>query len=204
MVTKVPRFTFEKFPGAEDELTTAMRSVGETMAIGRTFKESLQKGLRSLETGMTGLGKFFEQRLRDKDELEKSLRKPNSGRLYAIRHALINGFTVDDIHEITKIDPWFLRQIKDLVVAEQEIRLFVLKEEISLTNPKVKDMLIKAKEYGFSDKQLSYLLKSPNPWFAPCGKNSASNPHITWLTPARQSSKPTLHIFIPPTRPETR
>ncbi len=157
-VIKIPRFTFEKFPGSEDYLTTAMKSVGETMAIGRTFKECLQKGLRSLEVGMPGLGKNFGKCPHDKDELLAILRKPNSERLYAIRHAFMYGLSVDDIFEASKIDPWFLRQIKDVVDHEQELKKYALKHGLDASDPGLKDVMRRAKEFGYSDKQLATMV----------------------------------------------
>ncbi len=158
-VIKIPRFTFEKFPGSEDYLTTAMKSVGETMAIGRTFKEALQKGLRSLEVGMPGLGKKFETCGVDRDELLRLMRKPNSARLFAIRNAMRCGFSLEEIHNASFIDPWFLRQIRDILIMETELGEFGKAEEISDKNPALPAMLKKAKEYGYSDKQLAALWK---------------------------------------------
>ena len=159
VVTKIPRLTFEKFPGTEDVLTTAMKSVGEAMSIGRTFKESLQKGLRSLETGMPGLGKDFIKVCRTRDDILPMLRRPNSQRIYWLRHALHCGMGIDEIFEASGIDPWFLRQIADIVEMEERIREFSLEQAIEADNPALKDMLREAKEYGFSDRQLSALWK---------------------------------------------
>jgi carbamoyl-phosphate synthase large subunit len=156
-VIKIPRFTFEKFPGSEDYLTTSMKSVGETMAIGRTFKEALQKGLRSLEVGMPGLGKKFETCGIDREELLRLMRKPNSARLFAVRNAMRCGFTLEEIYAATHIDPWFLRQIRDILVMEEELAAFGKSDEIAASNPALKPLLKKAKEYGYSDKQLATL-----------------------------------------------
>ncbi len=158
-VIKIPRFTFEKFPGSEDFLTTAMKSVGETMAIGRTFKEALQKGLRSLEVGMPGLGKKFEKCPLDRNDLLAKLRKPNSERLFALRNAMRCGFTEDEIYEATSIDRWFLRRIKDIVILEGQLTEFGIKEGLSEDNPRLGAMLRKAKEYGYSDGQLATIWK---------------------------------------------
>ena len=136
-VVKIPRFTFEKFPGAKDELTTSMKSVGETMAIGRTFKESLQKGLRSLEIGAIGLGSNFRAALPSREELMGKLRTPNSRRMFAIRQAMLVGFTLEELHEITLIDPWFLRQIKEIVDMEGQIRDFALANSMTPDNPEM-------------------------------------------------------------------
>jgi len=158
-VVKIPRFTFEKFPGAEDYLTTAMKSVGEAMSIGRTFKEALQKGLRSLEIGMPGLSKEFDKCAWDKDAILASLRNPNSRRIFDVRSAFLCGMSEAEVHEATRIDPWFLRQIKELVDMEAELHAFALEESVSDVNPRMKAMMQKAKEYGFSDRQLASLWK---------------------------------------------
>ncbi len=132
VVTKIPRFAFEKFPQADPTLNTQMKSVGEAMAIGRTFKESLQKALRSLEIGRYGLGgdgkpwRFGEQVFSDRDILPRDLitpklSVPNSERIFFIRHALRAGLTVEDIFNLTKIDRWFLIQLKELVDFEEEL-----------------------------------------------------------------------------------
>ena len=160
-VVKIPRFTFEKFPGSKDELTTSMKSVGETMAIGRTFKEALQKGLRSLEIGAIGLGGNFRAALPPREELIGKLRTPNSRRLFAIRQAMLSGFTVEELYEITFIDPWFLRQFKEIVDMEAEIRDFALANSMTPDNPEMVGVLRKAKEFGFSDRQLAEMWKKP-------------------------------------------
>ncbi|MGE4506577.1 MAG: carbamoyl-phosphate synthase large subunit, partial [Desulfovibrionaceae bacterium] len=154
-VIKIPRFTFEKFPGSEDYLTTAMKSVGETMAIGRTFKEALQEGLRSLETGQPGLGKSFDECPADRDELLTVLRKPNSQRLYAVRSAFQCGFSEEEVFEATRIDPWFLRQIKDLLDVEAELKEYVRKHGFNAENEDLAGVMRRAKEFGYSDKQLA-------------------------------------------------
>ncbi|MFZ5425685.1 MAG: carbamoyl-phosphate synthase large subunit [Thermodesulfobacteriota bacterium] len=158
-VVKIPRFTFEKFPGSEDYLTTAMKSVGEAMSIGRTFKEALQKGLRSLEVGMPGLSKDYDKCHWDKDAILASLRNPNSRRLFDVRSAYLCGMTEEEIFEATKIDPWFLRQIKEIIDMEGELHAFALEETVSDSNPRMKAVMRKAKEYGFSDRQLAALWK---------------------------------------------
>ncbi len=163
-VVKIPRFTFEKFPGARDELTTSMKSVGETMAIGRTFKEALQKGLRSLETGAVGfMGKAgsFRDALPSREELVPHLRIPNSQRLFAVRQALLAGFSVEELYDLTFIDPWFLRQMKELADMEGEIRDFALANSMSPDNPEMVETLRRAKEFGFSDRQLAEMWKRP-------------------------------------------
>ncbi len=160
-VIKIPRFTFEKFNGAKDELNTAMKSVGETMSIGRTFKESLQKALRSLEVGAFGLGSEFRQALPSREEIIKKLSTPNSKRIFALRHAMLAGFSLDEIHELSHIDYWFLRQIEELVLTEKEIVDFAIANSMTSDNPKLIEVLKKAKAYGFSDRQLALMWKRP-------------------------------------------
>ncbi|NHZ45252.1 carbamoyl-phosphate synthase large subunit [Nitratidesulfovibrio liaohensis] len=160
-VTKIPRFTFEKFPGAKDELTTSMKSVGEAMSIGRTFKESLQKGLRSLEVGAPGLGSAFRCKGPEREEIMRKLRTPNSRRIFYVRHAMLDGMTVEEIHEATAIDPWFLRQMKDLVDMEAELRDFALGNAMTVDNAELVALMRRAKEYGFSDRQLAEMWKRP-------------------------------------------
>jgi carbamoyl-phosphate synthase large subunit len=146
VVTKVPRFTFEKFPGADGTLTTQMKSVGEAMAIGRTFKESLQKALRSLEIGAAGLsgGRGRENETFAPEELQKKLVVPNAERIFYLRHAFRAGMTVEQIFDLTKIDPWFL----------ENIRVLVEEEEALQKSPGDAAALVKAKGLGFSDRQI--------------------------------------------------
>ena len=119
-VVKIPRFAFEKFPGAEAVLGTQMKSVGETMAIGRTFKEALQKGLRGLETGRYGLGAdakdFFNP-----DELEHMLVTPSPDRIFYVKYALMNGISRDEVHRLSGIDPWFLKNIEEIIEVQREL-----------------------------------------------------------------------------------
>ncbi len=151
-VVKIPRFAFEKFPEADATLTTSMKSVGEAMAIGRTFKEALQKGLRSLETGAGGLDDL--RRDVPLERLRERLRTPNAERVFYIKHALQKGLSVEEIHELTRIDRWFLHNIKHIVKLEREIRDY--RERGWQTIPS--ELLRRAKEYGFSDIQLARLL----------------------------------------------
>jgi carbamoyl-phosphate synthase large subunit len=160
VVTKIPRWTFEKFPEADPTLTTQMKSVGETMAIGRTFKESLQKALRGLETGRFGLGC---DRLHDRwgtplqpseEEISAKLVTPNADRIWYIRYAFKAGWSVEDVHQRTKIDPWFLHNIRDIVAMEDRLRACPNLEAAS------SELLLEAKQHGFSDKQLAFLWHS--------------------------------------------
>ena len=160
-VVKIPRWTFEKFPETPDYLTTAMKSVGETMAIGRTFKEALQKGLRSLEIGRSGLGadgKDIQDQMDDtpnklsSSEIEQKLATPNSQRIFYLRYALLKGMSIQFIYKLTGIDPWFLYQIKQIVDLEQRIK--------SLETDLPESLLKRAKSWGFSDTQLAYLTDS--------------------------------------------
>ncbi|MEP7214245.1 MAG: carbamoyl-phosphate synthase large subunit [Acidobacteriota bacterium] len=145
VVTKIPKWAFEKFPGAEDVLGTQMKSVGEVMAIGRTFKESLFKGLRSLEA-------VKPLRLKDipHDDLQRKLARPNSNRFSYITYALQNGYSIDEIHRLTMIDPWFLDQLKQVMDLQDRIDSKKLTDIAS-------DELRLAKEYGLSDRRLSFL-----------------------------------------------
>ena len=162
-VVKIPRWAFEKFPKAEDFLTTSMKSVGEVMAIGRTFKEALQKAIRSLEIARFGLvadGKDLDiQCAFDlvEDELAKKLRLPNSQRLFFLRYAFQMGKTVEEVFELTKIDPWFLHQIRDLVIFSDELVTFGKLLRQGRGQEHLADMLRRAKECGFSDRQLGHL-----------------------------------------------
>ncbi len=155
-VVKMPRFTFEKFPEADSTLTTQMKSVGEAMSIGRTFKEALQKALRSLEIGRFGLG--FDGRglpsvlpdgSWDVDLIQRKLAVPNCDRIFYVRYAFMCGMTVDDVFELTKIDPWFLQQIKQLV-----------DEGIAYESNPHEIRLARAKKLGFSDRQLAVITQT--------------------------------------------
>ena len=151
-VVKIPRWTFEKFPDAEDFLTTSMKSVGETMAIGRTFKEAFQKGMRSLEIGRFGFGGDGREILEhlDVQDLESGLVTPSSKRLSYLHEALRRGIETETIAEWTKIDPWFLYNLKQIVDTEQLIR----EKGFNGLEP---DFLRHCKEQGFSDKQIAHL-----------------------------------------------
>jgi len=159
VVTKIPRFTFEKFPAADATLTTQMKSVGEVMSIGRTFKESFQKAIRSLEIGVSGFdSKLFElgsetrRALTGKEQqlLLEKLRVPNADRLWYIGDALRSGMSVEEIQKHTAIDPWFLNNIRQIIEKEDELKALAL-ADVSTA------VLREAKQYGFSDKFLSKL-----------------------------------------------
>jgi len=156
VVTKVPRFTFEKFPDADPTLTSSMKSVGEAMAIGRTFKESIQKALRSLEIGATGFGgggKMGGDERPDDATIKTKLGTPNAERIFYIRYALRAGYTVDQVFDLTKIDPWFLHQLREIHEMEETLMLVTLATIDTA-------LLRRAKEFGFSDAQLAHLLGS--------------------------------------------
>jgi carbamoyl-phosphate synthase large subunit len=154
VVTKIPRWNFEKFPDADPVLTTQMKSVGETMAIGRTFKESLQKALRGLETGRFGIGcdradRWGTAQQPGPEEILAKLATPNAERIWYIRYALKAGLRVDDIHQRTKIDPWFLHNIRELVEMEDRLRGCPGLEQAGAA------LILAAKQYGFLDRQLA-------------------------------------------------
>jgi len=154
-VVKIPRWTFEKFPETPDVLTTAMKSVGEAMSIGRTFKEALQKGLRSLEIGRFGLGADGKELTGEnggpptREEIEQHLATPNSKRIFYLRYALLAGMAIETIYELTGIDPWFLFQMRQIV--DMETRLADLDSE-----PEA-NLLRRVKSWGFSDVQIAQL-----------------------------------------------
>jgi carbamoyl-phosphate synthase large subunit len=149
VVTKVPRFAFEKFKQADDRLTTQMKSVGEVMAIGRNFQESLQKALRGLEVGVDG----FNLKTVDPEKIEDELAYPRAERLWYVADAFGVGMSLEEIHRFTKIDRWFLAQIKDLVDTELEIEK---KSLADFSNAELRDL----KRKGFSDRRLAYLWKT--------------------------------------------
>ena len=176
-VVKIPRFTFEKFPGADDTLGISMKSVGETMAIGRTFKEALQKGLRSLEIGRYGLGAdgkddgvvptSRKKRERFWEMIREKLQVPRGDRVFWIRYALEAGLEVEEVYRLTHIDPWFLHNIREILELEKELRRYqaeLRKMDLwsgikSLNDWHIpSELLRRAKEYGFSDRQLAHIL----------------------------------------------
>lgn len=149
VVTKIPRFAFEKFKGSEPYLTTAMKSVGEVMAIGRNFKESMQKALRGLETGLDGFNRVQSLEGAGRDEITAALSKATPDRLLVVAQAFREGFTVEDVHAVTHYDPWFLRHIAEIVAEEA----MIMKEGL----PGDADGLRRLKSMGFSDHRLATL-----------------------------------------------
>ena len=153
IVTKIPRFTFEKFPQADDRLTTQMKSVGEVMAMGRTFQESLQKAIRGMETGVTGFNPIVDQSSKNiLEQIEKELRVPRGDRLWFVADAFRHGLSVEEVFNICSIDPWFLVQIRDLIDEENKLK----KEGVtSLTENRLRQL----KRKGFSDERLAELIE---------------------------------------------
>ncbi|MDD3726304.1 MAG: carbamoyl-phosphate synthase large subunit [Candidatus Ratteibacteria bacterium] len=157
-VFKIPRFTFEKFPGADTTITTSMKAVGEAMSIGRNFREALQKGIRSLEIGRYGLGsdkkdrwhidhKFTEE---EKEFIVRKITIPDDERIFYIRYAILAGFSISEIYKRSAVDPWFLYNIKQIVDMEKELCRYKL-------NTLPSELLTKAKRSGFSDRQLAFI-----------------------------------------------
>ena len=155
VVTKVPRFAFEKFPTADSRLTTQMKSVGEVMAMGRTFQESFQKALRGLEVGVDGLN----EKTQDREVLEKELGQPGPERIWYVGDAFAQGMSLDEVFALTKIDPWFLAQIQDIVNIELELDDFVVKHGQQALSQLQAAEVRTLKSKGFSDRRLAKLLK---------------------------------------------
>ncbi|MDE2221780.1 MAG: carbamoyl-phosphate synthase large subunit [Candidatus Omnitrophica bacterium] len=153
VVVKIPRFTFEKFPEAKDVLGVQMKSVGETMAIGRNFKEALQKGLRGLEIDHIGLDNKQDWRYIDDAKLQLRLSEPNASRIFYLKYALQKGMSIEQVAEISKIDIWFIDQIAQILELEEH-----LKSVVASTSTLGPELLRRAKEYGFSDAQLAEIL----------------------------------------------
>ena len=149
VVTKIPRFAFEKFPGADSHLTTQMKSVGEVMAIGRTFQESFQKALRGLEVGVDGMN----EKTTDREVIEEELGEPGPERIWYVGDAFAQGFTIEEVHQLTHIDPWFLVQIKEII----DIELWLEKQSLEAID---KTTLLNLKKKGFADRRLAKLLKT--------------------------------------------
>ncbi|MEG1373638.1 MAG: carbamoyl-phosphate synthase large subunit [Comamonas sp.] len=154
VVTKIPRFAFEKFPTADNRLTTQMKSVGEVMAIGRTFQESFQKALRGLEVGVDGMN----EKTQDREILEKELGEPGPDRIWYVGDAFAAGWTLDEVHNITKIDKWFLVQIEEIIKIELELdQVAAAKGDAALASLDA-GTLRALKQKGFSDRRLAKLL----------------------------------------------
>ncbi len=153
VVTKVPRFAFEKFPGTKPVLTTQMKAVGEVMSIGRTFCESFQKALRSLETGRYGWGCDLAEKLPSLEHIRAGLRTPNPERIFSVRHAMMMGMSVDEIYELTGIDPWFLDKFGELLEAEK----FIKRTPLNDLSPQ---QLLEIKRLGYSDRQIAFANKT--------------------------------------------
>jgi carbamoyl-phosphate synthase large subunit len=156
VVTKIPRFAFEKFPTADSRLTTQMKSVGEVMAMGRTFQESFQKALRGLEVGVDGMN----EKTQDREVLEKELGEPGPERIWYVGDAFAQGMTLDEVHDLTKIDKWFLVQIEEIVKIELELdEIAVAQGSGALTSLDAATLRL-LKKKGFSDRRLAKLLKT--------------------------------------------
>ncbi|MCK4859050.1 MAG: carbamoyl-phosphate synthase large subunit [Candidatus Omnitrophica bacterium] len=159
-VVKIPRFTFEKFPETKDILGISMKSVGETMAIGRTFKEALQKGLRGLEIGHCGLDNKQDYRQIPEEKIRTRLKQANASRIFYIKYALQKGFSAEEVSRLSQIDPWFIDNIEQIV--ELENKLQATSYKLQAKNKDIKELnselLLKAKQYGFSDKQIAELI----------------------------------------------
>ena len=153
VVTKIPRFAFEKFPGTEPILTTQMKSVGEVMAIGRTFNESFQKALRSLETGRYGFGCDRQETLPSIPQVRSSLRTPNPERIFSIYHGFKLGMTIKEIHQLTAIDMWFLDKMQELMLTEKFLKGTSLKKIDS-------EQMRFVKQQGYSDRQIAFATKT--------------------------------------------
>src|SRR6202163_1587488 len=191
IVTKIPRFAFEKFPGAEPILTTSMKSVGEVMAIGRTFAESLQKALRGLETGLSGLDEVVIPGLGqgdDKNAIRAALGRPTPDRLLRCAQALRLGVSIEEIHNVAEIDPWFLRQLRGIVESESEVRARGL--------PDAAGPLRRLKAQGFSDARLAALTGSDEATVAALRARLSVHPVFKRIdTCAAEFASPTAYLY---------
>ncbi len=156
VVTKIPRFAFEKFPTADNRLTTQMKSVGEVMAMGRTFQESFQKALRGLEVGVDGMN----EKTQDREILERELGEPGPDRIWYVGDAFAAGWSLEEVHQFTKIDPWFLVQIEEIVKIELQLDKLAEEHGASALASLSADTLRTLKKKGFSDRRLAKLLKT--------------------------------------------
>ena len=197
VVTKIPRFAFEKFAGADTTLTTAMKSVGEAMAIGRTFTESLQKALRSMETGLTGFDDIALEGLGqgdDKNVVRAAVSRPTSDRLLKVAQAFRHGFSLEEVHQFCKIDPWFLARIKEIVDAEARVVQHGL--------PKTAGAAAQAQGHGLfgrASRQARQGRTRPTCWR--CASRSRSSRSTSASTPAPPSSPRRPPTCTRPTRP---
>jgi len=191
VVTKIPRFAFEKFPGAEPVLTTAMKSVGEVMAIGRTFQESLQKALRGLETGLTGLDEIEIPGLGqgdDRNAIRAALGTPTPDRLRMVAQAIRMGTSLEDVHEMCRIDPWFLDQIEEILAMEAKIRAHGLPQDAG--------NLRMLKAMGFSDARLASLVKKDAEDVARIRQSLGVHPVFKRIdTCAAEFASPTAYMY---------
>ena len=200
VVTKIPRFTFEKFPDADTTLTSAMKSVGEAMAVGRTFKESMQKCLRSLETGARGFGgggKHGGDEPVEEKLINAKLGTPNAERVYFIRHAFKAGYSVDRVFDITKIDRWFLTQLHEIFEMSRRWR--------SRPSPPSRPLHCAGQNSsGFPTSSSPIFSRPTSPPCAPSARNGASTPRIAWSIPAPRNSRPLRPTTTPATATRTR
>jgi len=195
VVTKIPRFAFEKFPGANNRLTTSMKSVGEAMAIGRTFQESLQKALRSLETGLTGLNEIgipgYEAGAPEDDNenaVFAAVATATPDRLLHVAEAMRLGFSLEDIHDASKIDPWFLEEIKGIVDTEKQVRDYGLPEDAPT--------LRRLKSMGFSDRRLAELARKQAKDVRALRKSLGVRPVFKRIdTSAAEFASPTAYMY---------
>ncbi|CAA2140207.1 carbamoyl-phosphate synthase large subunit [Hyphomicrobium sp. ghe19] len=191
VVTKIPRFAFEKFHGADTTLTTSMKSVGEAMAIGRTFAESMQKALRSMETGLTGFDDVQLEGLGqgdDKNVVRAAVSRPTFDRILKVAQAFREGFSLDEIHQYCKIDPWFLTEIKAIVDTEARILAHGL--------PKSASQLRALKAQGFSDARLAKLGKTTETAFREARKAAGVEPVFKRIdTCAAEFASPTAYMY---------
>ena len=214
-VVKIPKFNFEKFPDAGRTLTTHMKSVGEVMAIGRTFKESLGKAIRSLETGRYGLSEqhYSKADLNDsekKEFIKEHLLNPSWDRLWSVADGMRMGMSIDEIHEITRIDKWFLYNMKQIIELEEDIKsrhksrnLPTTSVDAASTNVGIMidpSLLKKAKQYGLSDIRLASLLNTTEADVRNYRKKNDIHPVFKMVDTLRQNSRHTHPTCIPPTR----
>ncbi len=193
VVTKIPRFAFEKFPQADNHLTTQMKSVGEVMAIGRTFQESFQKALRGLEVGSDGL----DERCTDRDEIIEEIGEPGPDRIWFVGDAFRIGMTLSEVFEETAIDPWFLAQVEELVQIEGRLRGRALRELAA-------EELRYLKRKGFSDRRIAKLLGAPPAKCARRASSTACDRYSSAWTPARPSSRRQPPTCTRPTKTNAR